>query len=494
MASDNTPKADESLQSSLGLSNIDLLAMVLSDSGLANAEPQWWNASPLGCFLIGLQPRGGWQIMQRSMQWGDDAWARCFGVDCQAPTLYAYFACSIRNRLEVLASENFRSPTEGVAPGAPWSVAPSFSVKRPTKLIDGSRGGQAFVAAILAPEKGKHYSIVDQARMQLLSVLLVGASLTREDRRGEYVDTVLPQDFDLSPALGIVFTRLLAALVFFSVVCVALLVSTWWSLLRSNLYGDRASLAWITKVLSLGCWAVGAMGLLMLGGNPRVMLVGKQIDGFVSDRIEDLVKTTKETRTMEPCSTPIKERDAAEPESEVKLLTPTSRVGQATVDAAQQKPSPAKRSTVVIEIEAQAHTAPTERQQQSKMPIVVQFGSLHGSIFTPDRGTCELPRDLVERICALDIKTVRSGGWVAGVAWFGVMLLAGVTLQIGSILAPLFAADLASLTFLLLTSLARGAGVSGPESWMIPRWKRRPNAVHGAVLVGQCNSRERADV
>ncbi|KAG9254534.1 uncharacterized protein F5Z01DRAFT_622150 [Emericellopsis atlantica] len=416
MASADAPQAQapESLRSSLGLSNIDLLAMVLSDSGLANAEPQWWNASPWGCFLIGLQPRGGWQIMQRSMQWGDDAWARCFGVDCQAPTLYAYFACSIRNRLEVLASDNFRSPTEGVvAPGAPWRTTPNFTVKRPTKLIDGSRGGQAFVAAILAPEGGKHYSIVDQARMQLLSVLLVGASLTREDRREEYVDVVLPRDFDLSPALGVVFTRLLAGLVFFSVVCVALLVSTWWSLLRSNLYGDRASLAWVTKVLSLGCWAVGSMGLLMLGGNPRV---------------------------------------------------------------------------------AKVHTAPTERPPHSKMPIVVQFGSLHGSIFTPDRGTCELPRELVERICALDIKTVRSVGWAAGVAWFGVMLLAGVTLQIGSILAPLFAADLASLTFLLLTSLARGVGVSGPESWMIPRWKRRPNAVHGAVLVGQCNSRERADV
>jgi hypothetical protein len=52
----------EDLQSSLGLSSVDLMAMVLSDSGLANAEPKWWNASPMGCFLIGLQPRGGWQV------------------------------------------------------------------------------------------------------------------------------------------------------------------------------------------------------------------------------------------------------------------------------------------------------------------------------------------------------------------------------------------------------------------------------------------------
>ena len=50
----------EDLQQSLGLGGVDLVAMVVSDSGLANEEPKWWNASPLGCILIGLQPRGGW--------------------------------------------------------------------------------------------------------------------------------------------------------------------------------------------------------------------------------------------------------------------------------------------------------------------------------------------------------------------------------------------------------------------------------------------------
>lgn len=50
------------VQSSLGLSGVDLIAMVVSDSGLANCEPKWWNASPTGCMLIGLQPRGGWQV------------------------------------------------------------------------------------------------------------------------------------------------------------------------------------------------------------------------------------------------------------------------------------------------------------------------------------------------------------------------------------------------------------------------------------------------
>ena len=52
----------EGIQANIGLTGVDLLAMVVSDSGLANAEPQWWNASPLGCVLIGMQPRGGWQV------------------------------------------------------------------------------------------------------------------------------------------------------------------------------------------------------------------------------------------------------------------------------------------------------------------------------------------------------------------------------------------------------------------------------------------------
>lgn len=55
--------ASAEIQSSLGVSGVDLIAMVVSDSGLANAEPKWWNASPIGCMLIGLQPRGGWQVM-----------------------------------------------------------------------------------------------------------------------------------------------------------------------------------------------------------------------------------------------------------------------------------------------------------------------------------------------------------------------------------------------------------------------------------------------
>ncbi len=54
--------ASQEIQSSLGISGVDLIAMVVSDAGLANEEPKWWNASPFGCVLIGMQPRGGWQV------------------------------------------------------------------------------------------------------------------------------------------------------------------------------------------------------------------------------------------------------------------------------------------------------------------------------------------------------------------------------------------------------------------------------------------------
>lgn len=81
--------------------------MVVSDSGIAYAELRWWNASPFGCFLIGLQPRGGWQVMQRATQWGQDSWAHVFGVNCSKAALYAYLACSIRNRVEVWQSQRF---------------------------------------------------------------------------------------------------------------------------------------------------------------------------------------------------------------------------------------------------------------------------------------------------------------------------------------------------------------------------------------------------
>ena len=236
------------------MASVDLIAMVVSDAGLANTEPQWWNASPNGCILLGLQPRGGWQVLQRAVQWGSDHWAHCFGVSCKVPITYAYFACSIRNRIEVWNSKNFVSPMQDevdansepvkpfvkdfdlkssadevvsdsagadskmlgliprlteetitVTPTVSPNIKPKdgtdavtnrrtnssqnrqaqksethqdtswnridrgkagfFEVMRPTKLIDGSRGGQAFMCDILRPEPGRAYGLEEQARL-----------------------------------------------------------------------------------------------------------------------------------------------------------------------------------------------------------------------------------------------------------------------------------------------------------------------------------------
>ena len=47
-----------------------------------------------------------------------------------------------------------------------------------------------------------------------------------------------------------------------------------------------------------------------------------------------------------------------------------------------------------------------------------------------------------------------------------------------------------SVIVLLITALARGYGVAGPEEWLIPRWKRRMTAGYGARLVEKMESRK----
>jgi hypothetical protein len=378
---------------------------------------------------------------------------------------------------------------EGQPPGAPWNTTVGFTVKRPTKLIDGSRGGQAFIAEFLAPEENKHYSIADQSRMQLLSVLLVGAGLTRDDKLEAYVDEVLPADFDMSAGLGSIFARLSIGLALFSGACIAMLVCTWWSILRHNMMGG--ALPWITKILSLSCWAVGAIGLLMLGGNPRVKLIAKKQDAHIQRRLVELGEKT------------VQERISASENGGRVITNPIvssdqryngimqSAWSQRIWDTLIEKKTAVE--TTITKIQSAPLDEPPRESMSNKTMVKVQFGSLHGSIFTPDRGYCYLPLSLVERICELDIKTVRSWGWLISTGWFSLLLLAGVTLQIGGALRPSFGADLMSLTFLLLTSLARGAGVSGPEKWMIPKWKRRPNTKNGAILLGQYSARNGAE-
>jgi len=116
----------------------------------------WWNSSILGCVLIGLQPRGGWQVMQRTVQWGRDSLASIFGVTCLEACPLRIFCVQYTNRLEVWDSEAWTSPTEGSQEGAEWKVGKCSQLKRPTKLIDGSRGGQGFICNLLRPPRRWH--------------------------------------------------------------------------------------------------------------------------------------------------------------------------------------------------------------------------------------------------------------------------------------------------------------------------------------------------
>lgn len=465
------------------MASVDLMAMVVSDAGLASTEPEWWNGSPLGCMLIAVQPRGGWQVMQRAVQWGTDHWARSFGVNCKLPVLYCYFACSMRNRLEVWDSANFISPMEGVEDtveaanniekSVPEETAvlsitattasldetitqietleskPTaleteiqgkeegikvvekhilsdnewkqfnqynvgrFTVRRPTKLTDGSRGGQAFMCSLLCPVPGNAYSIEEQARLQFLSIVLVIAGLVRsKDYR--MLQKIMQEDFEVGTRLGVVFRRLFQFLVFANFFVIAFVVSVFYALWGQNIYGEAAP--YVLQLCSLTTWTFGATGLLLLGGNPRVKIDNrKAIPKHIQSRLDSL-----------PCDF-----------------------------------------------------------------VELQFGSLHGSIYTQDRGACYVHKDIIREICSWNLILTRKWGWHASVLWFALHIGTSVALQVaGSRVATIFS-QIMGIGILVSTSILRGMGISGPEEWMIPRWKMRKHASYAVVLQGQILSRSK---
>ncbi|PPQ69952.1 hypothetical protein CVT26_013288 [Gymnopilus dilepis] len=413
------PAATGAWQGGLTPTGVDLIAMIVSDSGLASTQPQWWNSSIKGCVFIGLQPRGGWQVMQRAVQWGNDSIASVFGVTCSKPARYAYFACTIRNRLEMWDSGAWASPTEGKAKPKGWNEVGQSHVRRPTKLIDGSRGGQAFICDLLLPQKDAPYTIEDQAGMQFRSILLVAAGLMNEDGL-ERLEEVMREDFQLSPKLGVVFRPLLIALIVINVLVVFLSIATVYSIFKENIFG--VLVPFVVQVASLLLWAVGATGLLMLGGNPRVRIKpisNKDMPPYILDRLSKLEDTKN------------KEDD--------------------TVD--------------------------------------IHFGSIHGSRYTPDHGHCTLPFPIVDKLCRWDVVPVRPRSWLVGIGWWSFCLLGSIALQIMGAQVATVWSEIFSVVVLLMTALARGYGVAGPEEWLIPRWKTRATAGYGAALLGKTEAR-----
>ena len=220
--------------------------------------------------------------MQRTVQWGRDSLASTFGVNCSKPALYAYFACSIRNRLEVWQSEAWTSPTDGLGEGAEWKAVGTSHLKRPTKLIDGSRGGQGFISDLLRPHEGGTYTIAEQARMQLLSVIIVAAGLMDPESLSRLKD-IMREDFEISDRLGTVFFPLLAGVVVAQLLALVFALTVVYAIFRHNLFGLFAP--YVIQLCSLTSWAVGAVSLLMLGGNPRVKIVETAIPPYVECRL-----------------------------------------------------------------------------------------------------------------------------------------------------------------------------------------------------------------
>jgi hypothetical protein len=458
------------------------MAMVVSDAGLASTEPEWWNGSPIGCMLIAVQPRGGWQVMQRAVQWGTDHWARSFGVNCKLPILYCYFACSMRNRLEVWDSENFISPMEGMEDKveelikvetsvpeetAVLSIATTtvsmtetvartdtieseptavdtenkekgefkmaekhirgdnewkqfnqfnvgrFTVRRPTKLTDGSRGGQAFMCSLLCPVMGNAYSIEEQARLQFLSIVLVIAGLLKS-KNHKMLEKVMQEDFEVGTRLGEVFKRLFCVLIFANFFVIAFIVSVFYALWAQNVYGVAAP--YILQLCSLTTWTFGACGLLMLGGNPRVKINSKKaIPNHIQSRLDDL-----------PCDF-----------------------------------------------------------------VELKFGSLHGSVFTEDRGACHVHKDIIAEICSWNLVPKRRWGWHTSVIWYALHIGTSVALQVAGSRVATVESQILGICILVSTSILRGMGISGPEEWMIPRWKMRKHAAYAVILQGQTLSRSK---
>lgn len=433
------------------IAGIDLVAMLVSDSGLASTEPVWWNTSPMGCFLLGLQPRGGWQVMQRTVQWGQDRLAKAFGVNCTNPILNAYFTCNIRNRIEMWQSSRWKSPMQDQGESSAWTHTEGCHVSRPTKLIDGSRGGQAFICDTLRPKDGNHYGIELQARMQFLSVLLVAAGLM-EDHSLENFQKALTEDFALTTHLSSIFRRLQAFLALANAALLLALCSIGYDFWGRRILGGGTP--YVVEVTSIASWAVGATGLLMQGGNPRVNL--------------------KDT----PVPTHIEERRIA--------LMDEARLGVAkSVSDESSTPLNEKK-----EAQTQVAAAPPSRTPSSPHSIVtLHFGSLHGSVFVRDKGHCDVSSDVLHFLCSKTLELQRPWQWYLSVLWCAFLLIISIVLQIVHTHVACTGSVIIGVIVLLATSVMRGTGISGPEEWQIPIWKRRKNASYGASLQGALASR-----
>jgi hypothetical protein len=183
----------------------------------------------------------------------------------------------------------------------------------------------------------------------------------------------------------------------------------------------------------------------MLGGNPRVKIIDTAIPPYIEARIKAAHITTAATKSDNG--------ETNNPETE---------------------------KAISGDVEAPAQNT-----------IRLEFGSIHGSVYISSNGYCTLPVDVVRTICGWDLELQRPLRWKLGFVWSCLFLLISILLQIaGAQIATIGSVSMA-ITILMLTALARGWGVSGPEEWLIPKWKMRRGTNYGALLLGRMVSRQK---
>ena len=79
---------------------------------------------------------------------------------------------------------------------------------------------------------------------------------------------MLREDFQVGDNLGSVFKWLFRCLLVANLIVVAIFITVAVALWNDNIY--RGFTTYIVELMSNGGWVVGAIGLVMLGGNPRV--------------------------------------------------------------------------------------------------------------------------------------------------------------------------------------------------------------------------------
>jgi hypothetical protein len=227
----------------------------------------------------------------------------------------------------------------------------------------------------------------------------------------------------------------------------------------------------------------------MLGGNPRVEIVNQDVPPHISDRLDAAAQHAEKSPDVVTLSETVVEVP------EISLDKPAVAGGQAvpptTVKIAEKEIVAANSSGMkpATPSREDPSTSGTASLRIDATPVTLGFGSLHGSVYTPDQGSCVLPWHVIRGICGWDIRVKRSIYWYFGVLWFGAQLLLSIAMQVVASKYNNIWAEILSIGILLLTSLARGSGLSGSEEWMIPSWKRGAGRGQDAQLLRKFNSR-----